>query len=289
MKKILTFIYILTLSVGIMTFQANAAQCYNGYGCFPTPVAGSGYYGYYLGIMQNMINAVAASDAQTFTGTIDYADTPGHILTGYFVNGTLAFFQCVNGVPFYFEYDTEACAKTPGLKAEGSKCVCANNADIKTLCGQCTTGNTMVDGTCYTSCTKTNVCGQNLKGGIINGSCTLQNHVSDADMNNSCISSFNISADNVNPNGSVEFSWTLITPPANVGRKCGFVDLTTPTPRPIPGLQNLDPNLDRTRISNVQSTTRFCLVCQFYSLLDNSVLGTAQQHQWIRVLRVGEN
>lgn len=200
--------------------------------------------------------------------------------------------------------------------------VCPNGTSDYPTCSTCPTGQAMLNGSChytcyttdpcgsgttisgisdtgtciplnpttntqYSQCSKTNVCGQVFKGYTCPTGCTAGG--TQTDINNSCISSFNTSADSVNPNGSVQFSWSLVTPPTNVGRKCGFVDLTTPTPRPIPGLQNLDPNLDKTRISNIQTTTRFCLVCQFYSLLDNSILGTAQQHQWIRVIRVGEN
>jgi glycosyltransferase involved in cell wall biosynthesis len=92
----------------------------------------------------------------------------------------------------------------------------------------------------------------------------------------------------VDANGFVDFAWKVITRP-NQGARCDFVDLTTPTPRPIPGLQNLDPTVDKARITNIQSTTRFCLICQFYNLTTNESLGEAVAHQWIRIIQVGEN
>lgn len=134
------------------------------------------------------------------------------------------------------------------------------------------------------TCTKTNACGQIYTGYICNGVCTAGSGVTDLDKN--CIINFKPSTPNVNPNGSVEFTWQL---PTNVKSLCGFVDLTTPTARPIPGLQNLDASTDRARIQNIQNTTRFCLVCQFYNLVSNAYLGSAAAHQWIRVVRIGEN
>jgi hypothetical protein len=122
-----------------------------------------------------------------------------------------------------------------------------------------------------------------------NGKCEIAT-INGANPNDSCILNFDVTTNTVNPNGSVEFSWSFPPLPSGLSRKCSFVDYTTPTPRPVPGLQNLDPNLDRVRINNVQATTRFCLVCQFYNLLNNnSLLGESVKHQWIRVIKVGEN
>lgn len=163
--------------------------------------------------------------------------------------------------------------------------LCNNNAINPPVCDTCPSGFAMSGGTCIsTSCTVTNVCGQTFSGTLTNGVCvtSVQN------INNSCITSFSPSDDKVNPNGYVDFSWSIAQTPG-VGSRCGFVDLTTSTPRPIPGLQNLDPNTDSVRITNIQTTTRFCLVCQFYNLINNSVLGDAVQHQWIRVVRIGED
>lgn len=141
--------------------------------------------------------------------------------------------------------------------------------------------------TCERTCQETtNACGQTTQVNSTNGVCPSV--INTADANNTCITSFNVTTNSVNPNGSVEFSWTLPTTP-NVGSRCGFVDLTTPTARPIPGLQNLDPTIDRARITNIQTTTRFCLICQFFNTTTNANLGEAIAHQWIRVIRVGEN
>ncbi len=167
----------------------------------------------------------------------------------------------------------------------GQPCTSAPNA-----CGTTSTGTYDTCGICSAttpsvpSCSLTNACGQTVTGGMCNGVCTA---AGPGNMNDSCISTFNVTTDRVNPNGSVEFSWDIVETPG-VGSRCGFVDLTTPTPRPIPGLQNLDPGTDRVRISNIQVTTRFCLVCQFYDLVSDATLGDAAAHQWIRVIRIGE-
>lgn len=166
---------------------------------------------------------------------------------------------------------------------------CANGATNPPSCDVCTNGLPPVGGQCRNDgdpCTIVNVCGQNKTGVYKNGICLSANGES---LNNSCIVTFNVTPTSVRPDGSVEFSWALENLPRNVGSRCGFVDLTTATPRPIPGLQNLDPTKDNVRISNIQSTTRFCLICQFYNLLNNASLGNAASHQWIRVIRIGEN
>jgi hypothetical protein len=136
----------------------------------------------------------------------------------------------------------------------------------------------------------TNVCGQRITGNMCDGTCTIEGGVEN--LNNSCIQDFEYDTENVNLNGSVEFTWKIVTKP-NTTARCGFVDLTTPTPRPIPGLQELDPNIDKARITNIQTTTRFCLICQFYNVAAGGVLGTqlgeAVAHQWIKVIRIGED
>lgn len=169
----------------------------------------------------------------------------------------------------------QICTSCPaGMVLQGGKCVrtCPNGATNYPTCDNL-------------NCPTTNVCGQTIAGTLVNGTCT-PNAV---DPNASCIVDFRLSTPTVNPNGSVEFTWKI---PNTPGYKslCGFVDLTTATPRQIPGLQNLDSTVDRIRISNIQTTTRFCLVCQFYKLSDPLVsLGDAVAHQWVRVLRIGEN
>lgn len=134
----------------------------------------------------------------------------------------------------------------------------------------------------YPNCTNQNVCGQTFLGIQCPSGCTASTMT-----NNTCISNFTVSSGNVAPNSSVEFTWDVESTTSRP--VCSFVDLTTPTPRLIPGLDNLSPTDDRVRITNIQTTTRFCLVCKFYSLLNNSYLGEAQVHQWVRVQRIGEN
>jgi hypothetical protein len=184
---------------------------------------------------------------------------------------------------YYSDNTSLSCQNHPST---GQACTSAVNA-----CGESTSGTYNSCGVCTattptpTPCSVENVCGQTFNGNMCNGVCTAP---VGSNLNDSCITSFNITSDNVNPNGSVEFSWSIENKPG-VGSRCGFFDLTTPTARPIPGLQNLDPNTDRVRISNIQVTTRFCLVCQFYNLTTNATLGDAAAHQWIRVIRIGEN
>ncbi len=171
---------------------------------------------------------------------------------------------------------------------DGVQCTCSNGALASTNCTVCPEGKSMYNNQCLPKCSLVNVCGQASQGVLVNNICTSLSG-SSTNINNSCITNFEAKNPSVNPNGSVEFKWSLANLPSNVGSRCGFVDLTTPTPRPIPGLQNLNPNQDSIKITNIQSSTRFCLICQFYSLLNNSNLGSAASHQWVRVTRVGEN
>jgi hypothetical protein len=172
-----------------------------------------------------------------------------------------------------------------GASMQNNRCVCTNGAEANSNCSVCPVGKAMYNNICVNGCSLTNVCGQAVTGVTQNGQCVAP---SGTNINSSCITSFNSSADSVSPNGTVEFSWKVGNLPANIGSRCGFVDLTSPTPRPIPGLQNLDPNINKARITNIQTTTRFCLICQFYNLVSNASLGDAAVHQWVRVIRIGE-
>jgi hypothetical protein len=179
---------------------------------------------------------------------------------------------------------TANCARHPSF---GTPCTGEPNA-----CGEIVSGRYDRCGICVSTtaaprtCTVTNVCGQTFTGYQCPSGCTAGN--GSTNINNTCIQNFTFSADSVDLNGFVDFAWKVITRP-NQGARCDFVDLTTPTPRPIPGLQNLDPTVDKARITNIQSTTRFCLICQFYNLTTNESLGEAVAHQWIRIIQVGEN
>jgi hypothetical protein len=189
-------------------------------------------------------------------------------------------------------YGGECVAKCPSGKVRiGGVCKvppCSNGATNAPACDNvCADGSIKVNGVCPGNCTLINVCGQTVQGTVVNGVCTA---VNGNQSNESCIVSFTtLNGGGVAPGGSAEFSWQVATLPSNVRQNCGFFDYTTPTPRPIPGLQNLDVTLNRTRITNIQNTTRFCLVCQFYNKTDNSLLGEAIKHQWIKVIRIGEN
>ncbi len=190
--------------------------------------------------------------------------------------------MCSNGAT-----NAPSCNQCPSAATMVSgQCTCSNGTTPQSNCTQCPSGKALYQNQCVDSCSLTNVCNQTVDGVLINGVCSA----GDLDnINNSCITTFNVSGGSVNPNGSVEFTWKIADLVTNVKQTCGFYDYTTPTPRPIPGLQNLDTSVDNARITNIQTTTRFCLVCQFYNATTNASLGDAIAHQWIRVIRVGEN
>ena len=194
---------------------------------------------------------------------------------------------CANGAT-----NMPSCNICPsGSTMQNGSCVCSNDAMPQSNCTQCPAGKAMSGGKCLDACELTNVCGQKVEGVMVNGVCSTTDN---SDSNSSCITEFHFNVDSVNPNGSVEFSWSVVqpepTPETKIVSRCSFVDLTNPSyPRKIPGLQDLDPTVNSARISNIQNTTRFCLVCQFVNLISNTNLGNTAVHQWIRVIKVGEN
>ena len=306
-KQIAIFFLICTVStIGNKVF-ASSNFCYPD-GCIT-------YYDH-LGVdfEQSIINSHS-----TVADFVNYFVAPWRNNKIFNGSGVLVGMACGNGSHFEITptcpngaINPPSCTQCPsGATMQNNQCVCGNGGTIASQCNSCPTGQTMNNGVCgcgngainlpacnicaqgskmingqCQTCTLTNVCGQTSQGEWQGESCVAP---TDRNINNSCITTFNASNNSVNPNGSVEFSWTIANLQSGIGKRCGFVDLTTPTPRPIPGLQNLDPNQDRARINNVQATTRFCLICQFYNLLNNSSLGNAAAHQWIRVIRVGEN
>jgi hypothetical protein len=165
----------------------------------------------------------------------------------------------------------------------GKPCTNTDNCSVVTNGTIDTVGVCNAPVATYAACSKANVCGQMFPGYQCPSGCSADNSYT----NNSCITQFEPSSTNVNPNGSVEFTWSLQNSTSTA--KCSFVDLTTPTPRPIPGLQDLNVLTDRSRITNIQASTRFCLVCGFYNSVTGALLGEAVKHQWIRVQRIGEN
>ena len=301
-KKILIII-IFSIALVSKTNAAFNDQCYPNIGCFPIPVP---QFLHDLERWQQVINELTAKIAGdlsllkngTFSGELVATDAHygNRTLIAFFTRNVLTRVVCANGGYVNFVYssictngaiDPGSCRVcSSGASMQNTQCVCNNGATTESSCSSCAQGYTFDNNQCVPSCSLTNVCNQTSQGVLRNGVCTTP---SGGNINNSCITTFNSSSGSVNPNGSVEFKWSITPLPPNVGSRCGFVDLTTPTPRPIPGLQNLDPNQDRARISNIQATTRFCLICQFYNLLNNSILGNAAAHQWVRVIRVGEN
>ena len=165
---------------------------------------------------------------------------------------------------------------------------CSGTCTTTDACGVSKTGTVDANGQCQitpaTGCSVSNACGQTFSGYSCPSGCSAVS--SGTDINATCFAKFKTTSDTVSPNGSVEFSWQLASVPG-VTSKCSFVDLTSNTPRPIPGLQNLDPITDRARITNIQTTTRFCLVCAF--IKGGVEIGNAAIHQWVRVVRIGEN
>lgn len=133
-----------------------------------------------------------------------------------------------------------------------------------------------------------NACGQTSTSGIVqcDGSCSVAN------ANSSCIQSYNVGPTSVYPNGSVDFSWKVLPAVDGGSVKCGFYDRSQGNGVglgvPIPGLQNLDTQADKFRINNIQRNTEFCLVC-VYADKNGTPQTPAAQHQWVRVIRIGEN
>ncbi len=165
------------------------------------------------------------------------------------------------------------------------QCGCLNGGTVESNCSVCPGEIAMENNSCTGACDFINACGQIKEGTLDGENCTMP---AGSNPNESCISTFNVSSNIISRNGSVDFSWK-IAKVEGVGSRCGFVDLTTSTPRPVPGLQVLDPNLEKTKIKNIQSATRYCLVCQFYDLADNAVLGEVAAHEWVRIMGMGDN
>ena len=169
------------------------------------------------------------------------------------------------------------------------------------VCGVVTTGVYNEDGVCTatvvnnpTTCSVTNACGQVRTGYNCPAGCTLNGSPLSAVSNDTCIT-LTPSTTSVPPGGSVNFTWRVTPLNPGIGRKCGFTDLSKPVGpnglgTPIPGLQDLDPAKESARINNIQTNTRFCLVCTFYNISNGSAVGLpAAIHQWIRVIRIGES
>jgi hypothetical protein len=132
-----------------------------------------------------------------------------------------------------------------------------------------------------------NSCGQQSSGTIqCNGTCNAP-----AITNSSCIQTYKLSTNSIYPNGSVDFSWRVLPATDGGSVKCGFYDRSKSNGvglgTPIPGLQNLDIASDKFRINNIQRNTEFCLVC-VYTDRNANPQTPAAQHQWVRVIRIGE-
>lgn len=211
---------------------------------------------------------------------------------------------CTNGAT-----NAPQCNSCPyGQVFNGSSCVpgvCANGATNYPVCNTCQTpqyyfnGTSCVPNPCGSvippanygqSCAgPSNACGQRGSGNIqCNGTCGAT-----APSNNGCIQTFTPNTTSVQPNGSVEFFYKLLPTATNTSRTCGFYDRSQSRGPdglgvPIPGLQNLSADSDRIRINNIQRNTEFCLVCRFTSN-DGTPQAPAANHQWVRVIRIGEN
>lgn len=167
----------------------------------------------------------------------------------------------------------------------GTACTATNT------CGQSATGTHDYHGICsatapaLTSCSLSNACGQSFTGYQCASGCVSETNPEE--LNASCIQNFKSSSESVTPNGSAIFSWD-INETAGVSSTCGFQDVTGQVLRPIPSLQNLPASIKSASINNIQSTTRFSLLCQFYNLGTGSLLGEAKAYQWIKVGRLSE-
>lgn len=212
---------------------------------------------------------------------------------------------CTNGAT-----NAPQCNSCPyGQVFNGTSCVpgvCANGATNYPVCNTCQTPQYYFNGTSCVpnpcgqvippasygqSCNNgSNACGQAVSGTVqCDGVCRSSSPTN----NSGCIQTFTPNTTSVQPNGSVEFFYKLLPVASGTSRACGFYDRSQSAGPdglgvPIPGLQNLNTDSDRVRINNIQRNTEFCLVCRF-STSDGTPQAPAANHQWVRVIRIGEN
>lgn len=174
------------------------------------------------------------------------------------------FCSACNTPQYYFNSSSKSCVPNP----------CPNNMVPPGNYGQTCQGGT-------------NACGQPSTGTVqCDGRCV-------GGSNNTCITSFTPNTTSIQPNGSVEFFYKILPPASGTQQTCGFYDRSQSKGPdglgvPIPGLQNLDTSKERIRINNIQRNTEFCLVCRF-TTNDGTPQAPAANHQWVRVIRIGEN
>lgn len=205
-----------------------------------------------------------ADNEVSFNGTCRQCDNGG-CTQGRCNNGATNPPYCTTcNAPYYFNSTSKSCIPSQ----------CPNNMTPPANYGQTCQGGT-------------NACGQPSTGTIqCDGRCVGVN-------NNTCITSFIPNTTSIQPNGSVEFFYKILPPASGTQQTCGFYDRSQSKGPdglgvPIPGLQNLDTSKERIRINNIQRNTEFCLVCRF-STNDGTPQAPAANHQWVRVIRIGEN
>jgi hypothetical protein len=239
----------------------------------------------------------SCANGATNAPTCTYCPAGKTMVNGQCVNA------CANGAT-----NAPACTTCPsGQSMVGGVCAgtCTNGAINPGLCNVCQTpryywnGSSCVANPCGAtippanyaqSCAgPKNSCGQQSSGLIqCNGTCSAA-----VPNNNGCIQTFTPNTTSVQPNGSVEFFYKLLPIASDTSRTCGFYDRSQSKGPdglgvPIPGLQNLSADSDRIRINNIQRNTEFCLVCRF-TTSDGTPQAPAANHQWVRVIRIGEN
>jgi hypothetical protein len=204
-------------------------------------------------------------------------------------NGTCAPGICTNGATNFPACNNNICTNgavnAPACNVCSSTSFYYNTASRSCVPNECAPGNrpSNYGATCSGG---TNACGQGSTGTIkCDGTCSVSVNTN----NNTCITGFNVNTSSVIPNGSAEFSWKTVGDPKDV--LCSFYDRSrvargsNDKGTPIQGLQNLPIGTDRLRINNIQRTTEFCLYCAYQS----DVTTPAAAHQWVRVIRIGEN
>jgi hypothetical protein len=297
MKKILNTKFFLLVSISLLAL-GNAAFAET---CYPE---GCVNYDYYSVPKQNTLAehiakvvynlGVSHSGENHVVYTKDSLGKITNITCSNTVPVLAVTYKCANGAG---DYPTcLACASGYVMTSAGICVVppCTNGAYNPPICDACPVGQSLVNGICGIPCSISNACGQSVQGRQENGICNTDNGSTNQygyeNINSSCIQTFNVTSSSIYPNGSTEFNWSFPQLPAGIGRRCGFVDLSNPnTPTPVAGLQNLDASVDKVRIQNIQRTTNFCLVCSFYDTATNRSRGEAAAHNWVRVIRVGEN
>jgi hypothetical protein len=118
---------------------------------------------------------------------------------------------CQNGLTYYNRKCVQGCTTTDPCNASTTISGYLEN-------GQCIPINPATNND-YPGCNTTNVCGKTARGYQCPSGCVVNSNGNN--INASCITTFNVTSQSVNPNGSVEFSWKIADLPIALAVKTG--------------------------------------------------------------------